>query len=110
MAVQPLQSNLLDEFDVARRGNLPNMYLIDVQKDQVEGVRELVEKATCARADLIPTVRARIVRINGQEIDLDAAGMRRERGRLGREHVVTYRPNLEYTETTVAGPFWGTRP
>ncbi|PYT03417.1 MAG: hypothetical protein DMF65_04245, partial [Acidobacteria bacterium] len=110
MSVQSLQSNLLDEFDVARRGNLPNMYLIDVQKDQVEGVRELVEKTTGAHADLIPTVRARIVRINGQEIDLDAAGMRRERGRLGREYVVTYRPNLEYNETIVAGKFWDATP
>jgi putative ABC transport system permease protein len=110
MAVQSLQSNLLDEFDVARRGNLPNMYLIDVQKDQVEGVRELVEKATGAHADLIPTVRARIVRVNGKEIDLDAAGVRAERGRLGREYVVTYRPNLEYNEKIVAGKFWDATP
>jgi putative ABC transport system permease protein len=110
MAVQSLQSNLLDEFDVARRGNLPNMYLIDVQKDQVEGVRELVEKATGAHADLIPTVRARIVRVNGKEIDLDAAGVRAERGRLGREYVVTYRPSLEYNEKVVAGKFWDATP
>jgi putative ABC transport system permease protein len=110
MAVQSLQSNLLDEFDVARRGNLPNMYLIDVQKDQVEGVRELVEQATGAHADLIPTVRARIVRVNGKEIDLDAAGVRAERGRLGREYVVTYRPNLEYNEKIVAGKFWDATP
>jgi putative ABC transport system permease protein len=110
MAVQSLQSNLLDEFDVARRGNLPNMYLIDVQKDQVEGVRELVEKTTGAHADLIPTVRARIVRVNGKEIDLDAAGVRAERGRLGREYVVTYRPNLEYNEKVVAGKFWDATP
>jgi putative ABC transport system permease protein len=110
MSVQSLQSNLLDEFTLARRGNLPNMYLIDVQKDQVEGVRDLVEKTMGAHADLIPTVRARIVRVNGQEIDLDAAGVRRERGRLGREYVVTYRPNLEYNETIVAGKFWDATP
>lgn len=106
MCVQSLQSNLLEEFERLRGGSLPNMYLIDVQKDQVEGVRELVERATGARAELIPTVRARIARVNGQEIDLDAAGMRRERGRLGREYVVTYRPNLEPNETVVAGKFW----
>jgi putative ABC transport system permease protein len=110
MAVQSLQTNLLDEFDVARRGNLPNMYLIDVQKDQVEGVREMIKQTTGARADLIPTVRARIVRVNGQEIDLDAAGVRAERGRLGREYVVTYRPNLEANEKIVAGKFWDATP
>jgi putative ABC transport system permease protein len=110
MSVQSLQSNLLAEFERLRGGNLPNMYLIDVQKDQVEGVRELVEQATGTHAELIPTVRARIARVNGQEIDLDAAGMRRERGRLGREYVVTYRPNLEPNETVVAGKFWDATP
>ncbi|HEX8501187.1 MAG TPA: FtsX-like permease family protein [Pyrinomonadaceae bacterium] len=110
LSVQSLQSSLLDEFDVARRGNLPSMYLIDVQRDQVEGVRQLVEREAGGRAELIPTVRARIVAVNGAEIDLDAAGVRGERGRLGREYVVTYRPRLEYNETLVAGRFWDETP
>jgi putative ABC transport system permease protein len=110
LSVQALQSSLLDEFDVARRGNLANMYLIDVQRDQVEGVRELVSKGGGGRAELIPTVRARIAAVNGKEIDLEAAGVRGERGRLGREYVVTYRPRLEYNETVVAGQFWDETP
>jgi putative ABC transport system permease protein len=110
LSVQSLQAGLLDEFDVARRGNLPNMYLIDVQRDQVDGVRELVGKTTGASAELIPTLRARIAAVNGREIDLDAVGVRGERGRLGREYVVTYRPRLEYNETLVAGQFWDETP
>jgi len=110
LSVQSLQAGLLDEFDVARRGNLPNMYLIDVQRDQVEGVREIVAQTTGARAELIPTLRARIAAVNGKEVDLDAEGARRERGRLGREYVVTYRPRLEYNETLVAGKFWDETP
>ncbi len=110
LSVQALQAGLLDEFDVARRGNLANMYLIDVQRDQVEGVREIVERTTGARADLIPTLRARIAAVNGKEVDLDAENVRRERGMLGREYVVTYRPRLEYNETLVAGKFWDETP
>ena len=110
LSVQSLQAGLLDEFDVARRGNLPNMYLIDVQRDQVEGVREIVEGTTGARAELIPTLRARIAAVNGKEVDLEAAGVRGERGRLGREYVVTYRPRLEYNETLLAGTFWDETP
>ncbi|MCA1621464.1 MAG: FtsX-like permease family protein [Acidobacteria bacterium] len=110
LSVQSLQTSLLDEFDVARRGNLPNMFLIDVQRDQVEGVRELVAQSGGARAELIPTVRARIVAVNGKEIDLDAAGVRGERGRLGREYVTTYRPRLEYNETIVEGRIWDETP
>jgi putative ABC transport system permease protein len=110
LSVQSLQAGLLDEFDVARRGNLPNMYLIDVQRDQVEGVREIVERTTGARAELIPTLRARIAAVNGKEVDLEAAGVRGERGRLGREYVITYRPRLEYNETLLAGTFWDETP
>ncbi|HEX8336156.1 MAG TPA: FtsX-like permease family protein [Pyrinomonadaceae bacterium] len=110
LSVQSLQAGLLDEFDVARRGNLPNMYLIDVQRDQVEGVREIVERTTGARAELIPTLRARIAAVNGREVDLESAGVRGERGRLGREYVVTYRPRLEYNETLLAGTFWDETP
>jgi putative ABC transport system permease protein len=36
--------------------------------------------------------------------------MQRERGRLGREYVVTYRPRLEANETLVAGDFWDATP
>ncbi len=110
LSVQSLQAGLLDEFDVARRGNLANMYLIDVQRDQVEGVREIVEKTTGAHAELIPTLRARIAAVNGKEIDLEAAGVRGERGMLGREYVVTYRPRLESNETLVTGKFWDETP
>lgn len=110
MTVQALQRNLLEEFDVLRRGNLPNMFLIDVQKDQVEGVEQLVAEATGARPRLIPTVRARIAAINGREVDLEQKEVRSERGRLGREYVVTYRPNLEANETIVTGKFWDASP
>jgi len=110
IAVQSLQVNLLEEFDMTRRGGLPSMYLIDVQKDQVEGVREIVARETGLTAELLPTVRARIVSVNGRAIDLEAAEMRRERGRLGREYITTYRPRLEANETIVAGEFWSEAP
>jgi putative ABC transport system permease protein len=110
MAIHSLQINLLDELDLSRRTNLPNMYLIDIQPDQKQGVENLIEEATGAKPDLIPTVRARIFAINGREFDLEQREMRRERGMLGREYVVTYRPRLESNETIVAGTFWDEQP
>ena len=58
----------------------------------------------------IPTLRARIAAIDGRAVDLEAEGARAERGRLGREYVVTYRPRLEYNETIVDGKFWDETP
>jgi putative ABC transport system permease protein len=106
MAIQSLQTNLLNEIDLSRRTQLPNMFLIDIQTDQKQGVERLIEQATGVRPELIPTVRARIFAINGREVDLEQPEMRQQRGRLGREYVVTYRPRLESNETLVAGRFW----
>ncbi|MCA1564574.1 MAG: FtsX-like permease family protein [Acidobacteria bacterium] len=110
IATQSLQKNLVREFDPAARAQLPNMFLIDVQKDQKEGVEELITRATGERPTLVPTVRMRIAAINGQSIDLDDKGRRPQRGMLGREYVVTYRPQLEENETIVAGTFWDAAP
>jgi putative ABC transport system permease protein len=106
IATQSLQANLIREFDIGRRGNLPSMFLIDIQKDQQQGVAELIERETGTPPALIPTIRARIAAINGEEVDFQQAEQRRERGRLGREYIVTYRPNLEPNEEIVAGEFW----
>lgn len=109
MAIHSLQTNLLNEIDLSQRTNLPNMFLIDIQPDQKQGVENLIEQATGVKPELIPTVRARIFAINGREVDLEQREMRQERGRLGREYVVTYRPRLEPNETIVAGSFWDTQ-
>ena len=110
IAVQSLQRNLLLELDPANRGNLPNMYLIDIQKDQKAGVEKLIQDATGELPELIPTIRARITAINGRDIDLGSGEMRGDRGRLGREYVVTYREALEENETIVAGKIWDPTP
>jgi putative ABC transport system permease protein len=106
VATRSIQTNLLREFDFGRQSKLPNMFLIDIQKDQRTGVEEIVARETGEAIRLIPTVRLRIVEINGREVDFEQAEMRRERGRLGREYVVTYRPNLEENEAILAGEFW----
>jgi putative ABC transport system permease protein len=110
MAIQSVQTNLLNEIDLSRRTSLPSMFLIDIQPDQRQGVEKLIERATGTRPELIPTVRARIFAINGQEIDLEQRDVRQDRGRLGREYVVTYRPRLEANESIVAGKFWDAAP
>jgi len=112
IATQSLQQNLVREFDPAARAQLPNMFLIDVQKDQKEGVEELVAQATGERPTLVPTVRMRIAAINGRNINPDnrTETGRAQRGMMGREYVVTYRPQLEANETIVAGAFWDAAP
>jgi putative ABC transport system permease protein len=110
ISIQSLQSNLIREFDLGRNGKLPNMFLLDIQKDQEQGLSELVAQTTGERPILVPTIRVRVVEINGKAIDFNEAEMKRDRGRLSREYVVTYRPALESNEKIVAGQFWDASP
>jgi len=109
ITVQSLQANFLRELDRGRMGDLPDMFLIDIQTDQRQGVSEMVSQTMGKPPLLVPTVRTRIVAINGKDIDLND-DQKRDRGRLARDYVVTYRPNLESNESIIAGEFWDESP
>lgn len=110
IATQSLKSNLLRELDFDRRGKMPNLYLIDIQSDQEKGVSDLIQKETGEKANLIPTVRARIFAINGAPVNLEDPAMKKDRGRLGFEYTTTYRSKLESNETVLEGRFWDPTP
>lgn len=106
LAVQSLQSNLIREFDFSRNERLPSMFFIDVQRSQVEELRNLIKQMSNEEPEITPTVRARVAAINGEPFDFTNPEMRQQQGRIGREFAVTYRPNLDKNETIVAGNWW----
>ena len=109
LGVAALQSNLLRELDFSSRANMANMYLIDIQKDQRNGVEQIIEQATGKKTPLIPTIRSRIVAINGKELDPESERYQKDRQRLAFEYSMTYRDYLDPTETVLAGKFWDKR-
>jgi putative ABC transport system permease protein len=113
LGVRALQDNLLAEFAVNfdRRG--ADMFLIDVQRDQVERVRALIEERADRDAPaprLVPVLRARVVGVKGSETTLENYSDVRGRGSLAREYVITYRDHLERNERIVEGEFWEGKP
>lgn len=112
LGVRALQSNLIDEFSVTfdRRG--ADMFLIDIQRDQVEGVRALIEERRDADAPpprLVPVLRARVTGVRGRHVNLENVSDVRGRG-IGREFVITYRDHLERNERVLEGAFWTGQP
>ena len=106
LSVQFLQSNLLREFDLTRNGSLPTLFLIDIRKTQAAEVINLVREQTGETIEYIPAVRGRIFAINNQAVNLEQREIRRQGGQIGREYVLTYRPNLVGAEEIVEGAFW----
>jgi putative ABC transport system permease protein len=108
LGVRLLEDDLRRAMAITLRPGSPDMFLIDVQADQADGVRAFLrESAGASEPVLIPVLRARITAIHGAETRLDSYEDVRQRGRgLGREYVVTYRSALAANERVTAGEFW----
>jgi putative ABC transport system permease protein len=101
-----LQANLVREFDFTRNETLPSLFIIDIQKSQIEEVRRTLEEKTGEAAQTLPTIRARVLFVNGEPFDFGNRETRQQQGQIGREFAVTYRPNLDKNETVIAGKWW----
>ena len=109
IGIQAVQANLLSAFALEIREDTPDMFLIDIQQDQANGVRAMIETQTGVEADLLPVIRARVTGVSGVRTTLDGSRALRRRG-VGREYTVTYRGHLEENERVVAGAFWTAAP
>ena len=85
---------------------LPSLFIIDIQRSQVEELRKILEEKTGEPAQTLPTIRARIAFVNGEPFDFGNRETRQQQGQIGREFAVTYRPNLDKNETVIAGTWW----
>jgi putative ABC transport system permease protein len=109
LGVRAIQSNLLRELAVELRADSPDMFLLDVQQDQLDDVRRYLATTIGAEAGrLVPVLRARVTAVRGREVNLESFEDVRGRGSLAREYVVTYRDRLDANERLLAGELWPT--
>ena len=112
LGVRALQTNLLQDFSVQVSEDAPDMFLMDIQSDQRQGLSGLIdrENGTEGAPKLIPVLRARIVGVRGRDVNLESYENVREQGGLSREYTITYRPSLEANEKLVEGTWWDAHP
>ena len=113
VGVRSLQETLISEFAVNVSADLPDMFFLDVQQDQVKEMALLLERwqrPGTPKPRLLPVLRARVTGVQGQEVALENYQDVRGRGSLAREYTVTYRPALERNESVIAGAFWDDTP
>jgi putative ABC transport system permease protein len=88
VGVRSLQANLLDQFSVTLGGDGADMFLIDVQPAQAEGV-------------------ARVTAVSGEGSGRQAGEEGGRREGMRHEYTVTWRDRLQPNERVVEGQFWG---
>jgi putative ABC transport system permease protein len=106
LGVRALQTNLLTEFSLELGQAAPDLVLVDIQRDQVEAVRTLVEPFQRTAPPLLPLLRGRVVGVDGARVSLATAEDVRRQGELGREYGLTFRDTLADNERLIDGAFW----
>jgi len=114
LGVRAVQANLLSEFNQTVGADAPDLVLIDIQPDQVDGVRTLVRPFLRQASDttasegpsVLPLLRGRVVGVEGARVQLPTLDDVRREGELAREYGITYRANLADNERLVAGTWW----
>ncbi|YCM44576.1 FtsX-like permease family protein [Verrucomicrobiaceae bacterium 227] len=91
---------LNDRLSIQQSGESPNLYLIDVQPDQVDGVKAVLDADGLPVLESTPMVTMRVQSIRGVDVG-EVKGVPRWVGR--REFRSTYRDRLNFTEELVAG-------
>ena len=109
LGVRSLQANLLDQFELQVGEDAPDMFLIDIQGDQRQALSAFIDERNAQDGPprLIPVLRARVVGVKGEQVNLERYEDVRGRGSLSREYTITYRPALAANESVIAGQWWG---
>jgi putative ABC transport system permease protein len=104
-----VQRNLLEQFAFDVREDRPNLVIFDIQRDQREGIADILRERGLGTQQFTPIVPARIAALNDSSVSElldDTTGTGPSRWALRREYRNTYRDTLVSSEELVAGEWW----
>jgi putative ABC transport system permease protein len=106
------RDTLLGQLRVVGGGDRPNLMLFDIQDDQVESLKKILQENGAPVRQHAPIITMRIASIKGRPVTeiLNAKESRVPAWTLRREYRSTYRGAITDTEKVTAGAFTGSVP
>ncbi len=110
--IPQLKSAILTEIDMSKNtAQIPNLFLFDIQDEQLPELKDYIKKADQQLAWISPMVRARVLSINGESFEkelTDGKVLTREEEKEARFRNrgvnLSYRDQLSTAEKVIAGP------
>ncbi|GGH11753.1 ABC transporter permease [Silvibacterium dinghuense] len=105
-AVFLMQRSVVREMHSAAAPDTPNVFLVDIARDEVDGVRALVERqpGTQGRLETIPVISSRIVSIDG--VDVEQLRVKNYPKRLLRSAAITWASAEPRGTKITEGQWW----
>ncbi|MBI2398430.1 MAG: FtsX-like permease family protein [Xanthomonadales bacterium] len=103
-----VRSDLLARWREAIPADAPNQFVVNIQQDQLEGVRALLAEQGLPEAQLFPLVRGRLAAVNGAAFDQEAMAALEERQRRRAEREFNLSATAQFADDNVAtaGRLW----
>jgi len=101
------RTDLVDAWRHAAPADAPNRFIINIQPDQVDGVRQKLAAAGLADATLYPMVRGRLVAVNGRAVSPQDYANDRAQRLVDREFNLSYLADRPEHNPITAGQWFG---
>jgi putative ABC transport system permease protein len=107
-----VRTDLIGRWQQSFPEDAPNRFIVNVQPDQLDGVREILRRHGEAEPELFPMVRARLASVNGEPVSGEAYAARGDRARrlAEREFNLSSVARLRESDNGIVdGTFWSPR-
>jgi putative ABC transport system permease protein len=99
-----VRSELLETWYTSLPEDAPNNFMINIQREEIDGIRQVFAEFGQTPPAVTPMVRGRLTGIGG--VDVEGRRIRGEGGWLTRDANLTWATELDPTNTIVAGQWW----
>jgi putative ABC transport system permease protein len=103
MLLSGVRTGLLETWYASLPTDAPNHFMVGIQREEADGVRQVFADFGRAAPELVPMVRARLTEINGEDLRERVV---REGGWLRREANLTWAAELSPTNEIIEGAWW----
>jgi putative ABC transport system permease protein len=105
-----VRADLMESWQGKLPPETPNRFLVSIQPDQVQPVRDFFARQSLPVPELQPMVRGRLVAINERPISGDSYPDPRARGLVEREFNLSYMEQMPAWNELVQGQWWTNSP
>jgi len=101
-----VRGDLLQNWQASLPADAPNRFVINIQPQQVTGVREFFKSAAIANAEVFPMVRGRLVEINQKPLQAGQFKEDRAQRLAEREFNLSWAKDMQSDNQLVSGRWW----
>lgn len=101
-----IRDDLLQEWEGSLPADAPNRFLINIQPDQLEPLRDFFSVQGITAPELFPMVRARLIEKNGEKVSQDSFDNPRAQRLMARQFNLSWAAEMQSDNRLVEGEWW----